>query len=151
QLVLDARRDHREHLAPDQAVALQPTQRLRQHLGGDAFDLPLQLAVAAAPCPQRTHHQIDPLARQHLQNGVRHALSLEGIVAERFVTILAIHEVRTYRKGAYWTTGYRCPIDAVSPVAKEADHAYRCSGDHGRTRRPEACRTSLAEAGGRRD
>lgn len=97
QLVLDPRRNDRKNLAPHQPVTLQNTKRLRQHLGRDAFDLALQLAITPPARLQSADDQIHPLARQHLEHGVRHAFAPEGVIAERRVgSAFTIHGVPIY-------------------------------------------------------
>lgn len=90
QFILDPRRYDRIDLAPDEPVALQHAQRLRQHFRRDAFQLAGELAIAQAAAPQRANRQIDPFAGQHFEHRMRRACAPECIVAKG-TAVFTIH------------------------------------------------------------
>lgn len=100
-----------------QTIALQHTQRLRQHLGGDALQFSRQFAMTKTPGIQRADNQIDPFAGQHLQHGMRHAFAPEHIIGDRErVFAFFIHGVPIYQKGTYWTIDSHYPNDSVIDI-----------------------------------
>lgn len=81
QRVLDMRRHDREGPALDEAVPLQPLQRLSQHALAHAADLPAQGAETVGARPKRDEHQHAPAAGDVPHDGTGWAVDREDVAA----------------------------------------------------------------------
>jgi hypothetical protein len=80
QPVLDTRRRFRVRLPHDEALRLEPPERLREHLAGDAADEPDEVTAAHRTAAQRGEHHRGPLLSEEFDRQSRRAVREEDAV-----------------------------------------------------------------------
>jgi len=77
--------------ARNEAIALEPPQRLDQHLLGDAADLPPQFRGARRAAAEHVDQQQRPFLGQQLQHGARRAVGVEHVGVEAGIFLGLCH------------------------------------------------------------